>query len=263
MRSASLVFILFYDFLFKKLFRCSFPPDSGAPDVIHQEGEQKQYEGFPEEVDSYWSLISLLPAHTSDTGHVLGSLSSSGEVSKVFRYKTRRSVIANHSCIRIDISCLASTHSFIQQMFIEWLQYLRPCVKYFFPLFNFLYLFRCILKLLSFSSSFPQVPTNIISYWGDFVLEITLFDSRVDRRQGVIFPSLTRHWQLMLGMNRRGWTLAIDSLERERTGMKWPRCFGQCRSSELSIENAQESWWFLSLNQINQDLPLWLWSSQS
>lgn len=98
------------------------------------------------------SLISLLPVHTSDTGHVLGSLSSSGKVSKVFRYKTRRTVIANHSCIRIDISCLASTHSFTQQMFIEWLQYLRPCVKHLFPLFNFLYLFHCILKLLSSSS---------------------------------------------------------------------------------------------------------------
>lgn len=63
-------------------------------------------------------------------------------------------------------------------MFTEWL----------FPLFNLLHL----LHSLSGSSS-DQVPTKAVSYLRKFVLKISLFDSRVDIRMGVIFPSLLRH----------------------------------------------------------------------
>lgn len=52
-------FILFYDFLFRKLSKCSFPPDPGAHDVIDPGGEEVVVEGIPYELHSYLSQISL------------------------------------------------------------------------------------------------------------------------------------------------------------------------------------------------------------
>ena len=59
---------------------------------------------------------------------------------------------------------------------------------------------------------------TVVSYLRDFVLEIILFDSRVDIRMDVIFPSLIRQGPLILGMNERGWSLTLDPPKREWTG---------------------------------------------
>lgn len=54
----------------------------------------------------------------------------------------------------------------------------------------------CLISYVCFSilgsSSFPQIPTKVESYLGDFVRKIMRFDSRVDIRMGTTFPSLLR-----------------------------------------------------------------------
>lgn len=56
--------------------------------------------------------------------------------------------------------------------------------------------YPCLISCACFSilgsSSFPQVPIKVVSYLGDFVHKIMLFDSRVDIRMSATFPNLLR-----------------------------------------------------------------------
>ena len=60
------------------------------------------------------------------------------------------------------------------------------------------------------SSSFLQFPRKVVSYLGDFILEIVFFffNSKTDIRMGVLVQSLIRQEQFRLRMNRRGRTFA-------------------------------------------------------
>ena len=118
-------------------------------------------------------------ACTSDTGHMIASLSSTGKFSDVFKYNAclvsyPRSLISKGLFFMLSLPSL-------NKCFLSGLMYcLMSCGNTLFPLFSLLYLFQSVSgPCSSFPlNSIPIIPTKVVSFLGDFNLEINLFDSR-------------------------------------------------------------------------------------
>lgn len=91
------------------------------------------------------------------------------EIFWMFKYRVWRSVIPNHSLIKSNFLCSAFIHSINKWLLKGWIQCLRPCENIFLPFFNLLYLLH---NISGSSSSFFQFPRKVVSYLGDFILEI-------------------------------------------------------------------------------------------
>ena len=211
--------------------------------------------GTPQELYFNLSPISLFSCPYLSCWVYAGVTVFIREIFWMFKYKVWRSVIPNHSLIKSNFLCSTFIHSINKWLLKGWMQCLRPCENIFSLLFNLLYLLH---NISGSSSSFLQFPRKVVSYLGDFILEIVFFflNSKTDIRMGVLVQSLIRQEQFRLRMNRRGRTFAWDQPEREWAGLKWPSCLGWFGSSWLSTENAQGSGWLLFSNQTNQDWAL-------
>lgn len=139
-------------------------------DVAYTGQGKRMYRGTPQELYFNFSQIFLFPWPYLWCWTYAGVTVFIWEIFWMFKYKVWRSVIPNHSLIKSNFLCSAFIHSINKWLLKGWMQCLRPCENIF-HLFNLLYWLH---NISGSSSSFLQFLRMVVSYLGDFILEIFL-----------------------------------------------------------------------------------------